>query len=72
MLLSLGSKATILLVGVLLSRVFHPYDAGKHWTTCMQIFDTKICYFGLISAMRHTTRSSKELFYAIQTDQASP
>lgn len=31
------------------------------------IFDTKIYYFGLISAMDHTTRSSKELLYAIQT-----
>lgn len=27
------------------------------------IFDTKIYYFGLISAMGHTTRSSKELQY---------
>lgn len=31
------------------------------------IFDTEIYYFGLISTMGHTTESSKELFYAIQT-----
>lgn len=64
MLFSLGSETTILLVGVSLSRVLQE-NIGRP----ASIFDTEIYYFGLISAMGHTTRSSKELFYAIQTER---